>query len=127
MRLAQISRLLPALLGIVVGDASICSLTVGAEQPNIVLIMADDVSPDMFGCYGSTDAKTPNLDRMAKHPGVTADHPYFEHPKAARWLKAHQSPSAREKHLHNHSDYQFYDETLPREQDVNYNAQRIGC
>jgi len=33
--------------------------------PNIVLIMADDVSPDMFGCYGSPDATTPILDRMA--------------------------------------------------------------
>jgi hypothetical protein len=36
-----------------------------SSQPNIVLIMADDVSPEMFGCYGCTDAKTPNLDRMA--------------------------------------------------------------
>ena len=49
-------------------DAS--SPTVSAEaptrRPNIVLIMADDVSPDMFGCYGSEDAKTPNLDRMAR-------------------------------------------------------------
>jgi arylsulfatase A-like enzyme len=50
---------------------------------------------------------------LAEHPGLTADHPYFEHPKAARWLTAYQSPSAREKHLHNHKDYQFYDETLP--------------
>ena len=37
-----------------------------AKKPNIVLIMADDVSPEMFGCYGSKDAKTPNLDRMAE-------------------------------------------------------------
>ncbi|NWK54307.1 sulfatase-like hydrolase/transferase [Verrucomicrobiaceae bacterium N1E253] len=36
-----------------------------AGQPNIILVMADDVSPEMFGCYGSQDAKTPNLDRMA--------------------------------------------------------------
>ena len=39
---------------------------IAAEQPNIVLIMADDVSPEMFGCYGCNDAKTPNLDRMAE-------------------------------------------------------------
>ena len=50
---------------------------------------------------------------LARHPGLTADHPYFEQPKAARWLKAYQSSSASEKHLHNHKDYQFYDETLP--------------
>jgi arylsulfatase A len=37
-----------------------------ADRPNIVLILADDVSPDMFGCYGSPDATTPNLDRMAE-------------------------------------------------------------
>lgn len=50
---------------------------------------------------------------LARHPGLTADHPHFEQPRAARWLKAYRSPSAREKHLHNHKDYQFYDETLP--------------
>ena len=36
------------------------------ERPNIVLILADDVSPDMFGCYGVAEAKTPNIDRMAR-------------------------------------------------------------
>ena len=35
------------------------------SQPNIVLIMADDVSPDIFGCYGGA-AKTPHIDSMAK-------------------------------------------------------------
>ena len=33
---------------------------------NIVLIMADDVSQDMYGCYGNTEVKTPHIDRMAK-------------------------------------------------------------
>lgn len=40
--------------------------TAAAERPNVVLILADDVSPDMFGCYGCPDAKTPALDRMAE-------------------------------------------------------------
>lgn len=36
------------------------------ERPNIVLILADDVSPDSFGCYGQPDAtETPNIDRLA--------------------------------------------------------------
>jgi len=65
MRTFQIGRFLPAALAISLGIASACGLAVGAERPNLVLIMADDVSPDMFGCYGSADAKTPNLDRMA--------------------------------------------------------------
>ncbi len=36
------------------------------DRPNIILIMADDVSPDYFGCYGIRDIHTPNLDRMAR-------------------------------------------------------------
>lgn len=36
-----------------------------ADRPNIVLIMADDVSWTAFGSYGSEECKTPHLDRMA--------------------------------------------------------------
>ena len=35
-----------------------------AERPNIVLIGAEDISPNL-GCYGDPDAITPNLDRFA--------------------------------------------------------------
>ena len=36
------------------------------NQPNIVLIMLDDVSPEMYGCYGLPEAvKTPNVDKLA--------------------------------------------------------------
>jgi len=66
MRTVQIRRFLTAALAVFVTIASSCGFAVGAERPNVVLIMADDVSPDMFGCYGSADAKTPNLDRMAR-------------------------------------------------------------
>ncbi len=31
----------------------------------IVLIMADTQRCDMLGCYGNTDMKTPNIDRLA--------------------------------------------------------------
>ncbi len=65
MRTFQIRRFLPAVLAICFGIVLTCGLACGGERPNVVLIMADDVSPDMFGCYGSNDAKTPNLDRMA--------------------------------------------------------------
>ena len=50
----------------------VCSLFWGglltfAEKPNIVLILADDVSADMFSCYGQKgSARTPNIDRIAK-------------------------------------------------------------
>ena len=36
----------------------------GDERPNIILIMADDVSRDWIGCYGSPH-KTPHIDRLA--------------------------------------------------------------
>ncbi len=36
-------------------------------KPNIVLILADDVSPDMFSCYGQAGAaRTPNIDRIGR-------------------------------------------------------------
>ena len=36
-----------------------------AQQPNIVLILADDVGREVLGCYGGTSYKTPNIDRLA--------------------------------------------------------------
>jgi arylsulfatase A len=37
------------------------------RQPNIVLILADDLGWADLGCYGSTYHETPNLDRMASN------------------------------------------------------------
>jgi arylsulfatase A-like enzyme len=45
------------------------------KPPNIVLIMADDVSWEAFGCYGAVEYETPNLDRLAAH-GVRFEHCY---------------------------------------------------
>lgn len=35
-------------------------------RPSIILIMSDDVSPDLYGCYGNKKVKTPNIDRMVR-------------------------------------------------------------
>jgi len=46
-----------------------------AKKPHIILIMADDVSWECFGCYGAQDYQTPHLDRLAKQ-GVQFEHCY---------------------------------------------------
>ena len=45
------------------------------RKPNVVLIMADDVSWEAFGCYGAEDYKTPNIDALATR-GVRFAHCY---------------------------------------------------
>lgn len=37
-----------------------------SEKPNVILIIADDVSWNDFGCYGNDVVKTPNIDLLAK-------------------------------------------------------------
>jgi len=34
-------------------------------KPNVLFIAVDDLKP-LLGCYGVTDIKTPNIDRLAK-------------------------------------------------------------
>ncbi len=36
------------------------------RRPNIVLIMADDVSWEAFGCYGGQDYETPHIDALSR-------------------------------------------------------------
>jgi arylsulfatase A-like enzyme len=36
-----------------------------ARQPNIILIMVDDLGPEWISCYGADDIKTPAIDRLA--------------------------------------------------------------
>jgi hypothetical protein len=35
------------------------------RRPNFLLILADDTSPEQFGCYGNPDSNTPNIDALA--------------------------------------------------------------
>ncbi|MCP4783924.1 MAG: sulfatase-like hydrolase/transferase [Fuerstiella sp.] len=45
------------------------------DKPNVILIMADDVSWEAFGCYGAQDYETPNIDALAA-AGVQFKHCY---------------------------------------------------
>jgi arylsulfatase A len=44
---------------------------------NIVLIMADDIGIEAFGCYGSADYETPNIDKLAAQ-GIRFSHAYSQ-------------------------------------------------
>ncbi len=52
------------------GVFTVIVLSLGAfaaeRPPNVVLIVADDLGYADVGCYGATDIRTPNLDRLAK-------------------------------------------------------------
>jgi len=45
---------------------TVASLTVQAKQPNIVIILADDMGYSDLGCYGG-EIETPNIDRLAQN------------------------------------------------------------
>ena len=53
----------------------VSSLAADERQPNIILVMADDVSWEAFGSYGGEDYKTPNLDQLASQ-GIRFSHCY---------------------------------------------------
>lgn len=47
----------------------------GKDKPNVVFILADDMSRDTWGAYGGKECKTPNIDRLAKD-GTRLDRAY---------------------------------------------------
>jgi uncharacterized sulfatase len=57
---------------------ALCCQSPAAPQPNVLLIMADDLR-DTVGCYGHSLAKTPQLDRLAAR-GTRFDRAYAQYP-----------------------------------------------
>lgn len=68
--LLEVVRYAFAALALIAGSVSIA-----ADKPNIILIMADDVSWEAFGCYGAEDYRTPELDALAEK-GLRFSHCY---------------------------------------------------
>ena len=60
---------------LIVVAATILAVSCSQRPPNVVLIMADDVSWECFGAYGAEDYHTPNIDALAKD-GIRFNHCY---------------------------------------------------
>jgi choline-sulfatase len=73
--MAPVSRLVLALL--LIGCAA--PQEAPARRPNVVILMADDHSADVFGAYGNAKARTPHLDALAGR-GVRFDRAYCNQP-----------------------------------------------
>jgi len=58
-------HLFPFLFGIYTGYFLCVKTCEGTDKPNIIFIAIDDLRPEL-GCYGSTIAKSPNLDKLAR-------------------------------------------------------------
>ena len=63
---------------IIIGGLVLCPLA-EAQQPNIVLIFADDAGYADFGFHGSDTMRTPNLDQLAS-TGIRFTQAYVSHP-----------------------------------------------
>lgn len=61
----------------VVGPSLSARAHADSDQPNILLIMADDVGIEGFGCYGGSSYNTPNVDRLAAE-GMRFTHAYSQ-------------------------------------------------
>ncbi|MEO7648913.1 MAG: sulfatase [Bryobacteraceae bacterium] len=63
--------------GFLAGAAA--SAAAASRQPNIIVVLADDLGWGELGCYGNTFNSTPNLDRLARE-GVRFTHAYSASP-----------------------------------------------
>ena len=67
------SRLIPLALPLAIFTSAFA-----ADKLNVLLIVSDDLR-DTVGCYGNTQVKTPNIDRLAQR-GVRFEHAYVQYP-----------------------------------------------
>jgi arylsulfatase A-like enzyme len=69
VKMTGLSAASMALFGCTRSDSAVSSSLlmkpIGKRPPNILLIVSDDQGYNDLGCFGSTEVKTPNLDRLA--------------------------------------------------------------
>ena len=59
--------------------AFVQSSIAASQQPNVVLVFIDDMGWGDFSCFGNTDAKTPNVDQLARE-GIRFEQFYVNSP-----------------------------------------------
>ena len=67
MNASALAVQLPLLALVFVASPAIGGDSGTQTHPNIILIMADDIGHECFGCYGSQQYSTPRIDQMAKN------------------------------------------------------------
>ena len=65
------------LLVILCASAFLQETSNATDQPHIILIMADDIGYECYGCYGSEQYSTPNIDRLSAG-GMRFEHCYSQ-------------------------------------------------
>lgn len=54
----------------------------GAERPNLLVLIADDVDQNSYGCYGNRAIRTPNIDALARR-GVLCRRAFLTTPQCS--------------------------------------------
>ena len=72
MRVWQFACVLIALLALFVADA-------GAQGPNVIVVVADDIRYDGLAATGHPFVETPNIDRLATE-GITFENAFVTIP-----------------------------------------------
>jgi len=60
-------------------DAATAEPPAPPQRPNVVFLISDDLGAQALGCYGATQCKTPNIDRLAAR-GVRFTRAYCQFP-----------------------------------------------
>ncbi len=72
---ARVFKLWIVLLSVGIAFSCRPVTTIGADKPNILFLLADDLCFEAIRCMGNDEVETPNLDRLAAR-GMTFTHAY---------------------------------------------------